>query len=110
MRAMKIHEIGDAIVTFPFRTGGKWLRNGTKVGHEQLARMGTNNRNSLIDKGYLYTIPKALMGAIPMAAPITGAERHIVSRGFGRFDVIEGHKINDAPLTKEAATALIKAG
>ncbi len=113
MRAMHINDIGAAVVTFPFRMGEKWLRSGTQLTHDQLAKMGTANRNSLIDKNYIYCVPKSMMGktiSVPISMPTDRQERHIVSRGFGRFDVIEGRKLNDEPLGKEAATVLAASG
>lgn len=107
MRAIHINEIEGALVTFPFTAGGKYMRHGEWIDHATLAKMPISNRNSLQDKGYLYPIPKAalaMMGhVIPIAAP---ADRHVVSRGFGRFDVIEGRVLTDKPLGKEAAYEL----
>ncbi len=109
MRAISIDKIGAAVVTFPFRMGEKWLRSGTQLTHDQLAKMGTTNRNSLIDRNFIYVVPKSMVGQIVDVPMAERQERHVVSRGFGRFDVIEGRKLNDEPLDKEAATALAAA-
>lgn len=120
MRAMHIDRIDRAMVTFAFRAWGKWLRAGTVIGHDELARMPVNNRNALLDKGFLYAWPKeAGPMAISKPKPITvdereeKLERYVIARGFrgnGQYDVIEGRRINDEPLSKEAATALVEAG
>ena len=109
MRAIHISQIEGAIVTFPFYAAGKYVKNGEWLDHETLARMPISNRNSLQDKGYIYPVPKAAVAAMSARAvpPVPEAtERHVVSRGFGRFDVIEGRVVNDKPLGKEAAHAM----
>jgi len=113
MRAMKIQEIAAGVVTFPFRMDGKWLKSGTNLSHEQLARMPTSNRNALQDKGFLYVWPKSALPALEAEArkrgkmmPAGAAERHLQSLGFGRYNVIEGRKLNDKQLGREAAHEL----
>ena len=109
MRAIHISKIEGAIVTFPFYAGGQYMRNGTWIDHDTLAKMPISNRNSLQDKGYLYPIPKAALAAMghsPVHASTTAVERHVISRGFGRFDVIEGRVLTDKPIAKEAAFEL----
>ncbi len=108
MRALHISQIEGAIVTFPFFMAGKYIRNGEWLDHETLARMPINNRNALQDKGYLYPVPKAAaaaMGYVP-PGPVMPAERHVVSCGFGRYNVIEGHVLNEKPVGKAAAYEL----
>ncbi|MGH6821930.1 MAG: hypothetical protein ACREC4_00310 [Methylocella sp.] len=63
-------------------------------------RMPAANYRSMIENRILEVWPD-----IGSTTPIDG-ERYVVSLGFGRFAVIEGRKLNDAPLTKEQAAAL----
>ena len=95
-------------MTFPFYAAGKYVRNGEWLDHETLARMPISNRNSLQDKGYIYPVPKAAVAAMGLQAPAPAeaTERFVISRGFGRFDIIEGRVMNKKPLTKEAAHKL----
>jgi hypothetical protein len=118
MRAMKIDEIEGAVVTFPFMSAGKYMRNGEWMSGAELAKMPISNRNSLQDKGYLYPIPKSALPHLSLGKeaakdepqpqpPVAAAsERFVINRGFGRFDVIEGRTVNASPLGKEAAHAL----
>jgi len=111
MRPMHIDQIAGAMVQFAFRSGDKWLRRGTILSREQLARMPANNRNSLLDKGFIYAWPKEAGSIItkPTRHKVGKTERFVISCGFrgkAKYDVIEGHRINDEPLTKEAAMAL----
>jgi hypothetical protein len=109
MRALHIDLIEGALVTFPFYSNGKYVKNGEWLDHDTLAKMPISNRNSLQDKGYPHPVPKAAVAAISQvrdALPDSQSERHVINRGFGRFDVIEGRVLTDKPVGKEAAYAL----
>lgn len=78
--------------------GGRDVPPGTEIDAETARSWSVMNRMALSESGSIRWHSKA----------IGAAERHIVSRGFGKFDVIIGTVINDAPLTKEEAEALAK--
>lgn len=40
--------------------------------------------------------------------PARKMDRHLAHRGGGRYDIIEGFKINDEPLDKESAERLLE--
>ena len=58
------------------------------------------NRMALAEKRYIDLVPK---GAVGSAA---SGQRFVISEGFGRFNVIEGKKLNEEALDREQAYAL----
>lgn len=98
-------DIGGATVRRLFNRIGDPVRVGMVLSREEVLRFPSSNRQSLIDGGYIAIFPPAP----EVLAPPT-AELHIVSRGFGKFDVIDGTKINGDPLeSREEAEALVAA-
>lgn len=90
--------IGGATVNRLFNRIGNPVRVGQTLTREEVLAFPARNRQSLIDGGYLAIHPRV------------AGETHIVSRGFGKFDVIEGRKLNVDPLeSKEEAEALVAA-
>jgi len=94
-------DIGGARVRRTFTMGGERLFAGHMLTAEEVLALPLANRRALTGSNYLEVWPKA-----PNAPE--GAERHIVSNGFGKFSVIVGHKLNEHPLTKEEAERLAK--
>lgn len=105
MRAIRDEDIGGAIVTSAFRRGTEYVLRGTRLSREDVLAIRKPNRNSMIENGVISIYP--LAGESPGRAPV---ERHVISRGFGKFDVIEGRQLNDAPMSKEDAEELAAAG
>lgn len=96
---IKEEHIGGATVNRLFNSPANPVRVGMTLTREQVLAYPSRNRQSLIDGGYLSIHPRVPAG-----------ETHIVSRGFGKFDVIEGRKLNVDPLeSKEEAEALVAA-
>ena len=93
-------DIGGGRVRRPFTRAGKYLKPGTELSRDEILAMPHANRQALIDSTYLEVWPA------PKVSPIEGASRHVISRGFARFDVIYGVKLNKEPLTKDEADAL----
>ena len=91
-------KIGGGVVARPFDMGGVRLKTGTQLTAEQIMGIRRTNRRVLIENGHLRVWPAH--------APAEGMVRHVIGRGAGKFDVIEGVKLNDAPLSKEEALAL----
>jgi hypothetical protein len=96
--------IGGGRVERPFRMGEKSLPRGTVLSREEVMSIRISNRSSLIDKGYLSVWPKeAVAQQANASAP---QERHVVNCGFGRYDVVEGRKLNEQHLDRESAYLL----
>jgi hypothetical protein len=93
--------IAGGRVTRTFRMNGKQLFAGHMLTREELLRMPAQNRNAMVENGYMTVWPKEAVASEPAAS-----ERHVSHSGFGKYDVIEGRKLNDAPLTREEAHAL----
>ncbi len=93
-------EIGGGIVRRLFSTTKKTYRAGMKLSREDLLAMPAANRRALIENGFIVTYPIA-------GSP--DGEIIIVNRGFGKYDVVRGHKLNGEPLDKEGAEALADA-
>jgi hypothetical protein len=81
--------------------GDRYLMAGTVLTGDEVRAIRPTNRSSLIDKNFIAVWP---VDASQFAGP--PAVRHVVPRGFGRYDVVEGRKLNDEWLDKEAAFAL----
>ena len=92
-------DIGGAQVVRRFNIGTDSVAPGTMLTRDQVLAFPVNNRQSLIDNRYIAIYP-------PSPIP-EGGELMIYSRGFGKFDVVQGRKVNDEPLSKEEAEALV---
>lgn len=98
------HEIGGAIVRRPFTRHGVYLRGGDRLTADEVRAIPIANRSALIDSHFLelFPTPEFALTSLPMPA-----DRFMVHRGAGMYDVIEGRRLNDEPLAKEAAEALV---
>src|SRR6266498_756262 len=103
---LHIEDIANGMVERSFRLGDRILRRGEPVSHEDIRNIPIANRNALIDKGYLRVVPKRVLDAVAQLGVSAEAEKFVVSLGFGRFDVVEGRKINAAPVDRETAYEL----
>jgi hypothetical protein len=101
-------DVGGAVVKRMF-TG---YRAGEVLDRATVLAIRGANRAALINQGKIVVFP--LGNAVVMAdvtvteqAPeIEHAQRHVVSRGFGKYDVIAGTILNAEPLDKDSALAL----
>jgi len=91
---MNLNEIGGGVVRRTFRMGSEQVFSGKKLTREQILAMPIVNRTALIEKKYIEVF---------MAAP---GDRHIIALTEGGFDVIEGRKLNEFPLTRAQAHEL----
>lgn len=105
--------LGGAFVRRSFMKGDVRQNPGETLTTEQLMSIPKTNRRALIEQGFLETWPavpdSAARAPASTTEPVKGGVRHIVSRG-NKFDVIEGTKLNDKPLSREDAAALAAAG
>jgi len=98
-------QIGGGKVERPFRMGDRSLPRGTVLSRDEVMSIRISNRGSLIDKGYLSVWPRDAI-AQQVAQHSEPQERHVVNCGFGRYDVVEGRKLNEQYLDKESAYLL----
>jgi hypothetical protein len=89
-------DIGGARVRRRFTLGAGAVLAGASLTGDQVRALPIANRRAFVDSGFLEIWP-------------VGGERHVVPRGGGKFDVIEGRKLNDAPLSLEDAKELAAA-
>lgn len=102
----EIEEAGGAYVRRRFEFGTREMIAGERLTAAEVASIPLHNLRSLINTGRLELWP-----APPGDAPQTFiAERFAINRGFGKWDVVEGRKLNDEVLTKDQAEALAAAG
>lgn len=98
------NEIGGGFVRLRFMDGTTTMKPGTPLTAEQIKSWPNGRR--LIQTGHIAVYPPSLASHESAARGIVSHERHVVSRGFGHWDVIEGRKVNDHALTKDEAEAL----
>lgn len=91
---VKAESIGGGVVIRHFTMGGEHVGPGRQLTRDEVLALPVNNRQALIDQGRLDVYPP-------------GGELHLISRGFGKYDVIQGSKLNIEPLSKEQAQAMV---
>jgi hypothetical protein len=94
-------QIGGAYVRRRFDLGPRTMTAGETLTAEQVLAIPKRNRQALINLGKIELYP-----ASPVAA---GSRRFAIHMGMGRFDVIEGHKLNAVPMSREEAEAMLPA-
>jgi hypothetical protein len=95
MLPVRDEDIGGAVVRRRVDRGGMPpLLAGARLTREEVLAMPTANRRSLVATERLWLLPLAADGV---------SARHIVQVGKGQYDVIQGVKLNDGPLSKDAA-------
>lgn len=103
-------QIGGGIVRHPFRMGARYLTANTKLSPDEVMSINAVNRGVLIDKGFIAIWPRGDDTPAVKVIPITEGERFAVHTGGGRYDVIEGRRVNDASLSREEAQAMTGTG
>lgn len=95
----EIDQAGGAYVRRAFTFGDRELTTRDRLTADEVRSIPLANLNALINTGKIELWP---------AAPeqMFVAERFAVNRGFGKWDVIEGRKLNETSLTKIEAEAL----
>jgi hypothetical protein len=113
LRPPTIGEIGFGRVERKITVGDEELLRGRELTYEQLAAMPAANRNALIENRFISVFPKGVAvrrpdGQVPARVEIVegaSGEMHVIAKGFGRWDVIQG-SIVASGLSKEAAEQL----
>lgn len=91
-------DIGGARVRRTFTCGDERLLAGHMLSGDEVRNIAVANRRALTSAGFIEIFPRGPVETV--------GERHIVHLGSGRYDVIEGKKLNDAPLSKDDAEEL----
>lgn len=91
-------DIGGARVRRVFRRGDEAMLAGRILTAAEVIAIAPANRRALREAGFIELFPKGPVESV--------GERHIVHMGGGKYDVIAGRRLNDAPLTKEQAEDL----
>ena len=95
-----LDQLGGGVVRRRFSRGGEIILAGHVFSGEELRSFRSANLRALIDKGVIEVWPKhAIAGERGARFPI--------HQGFGKYDVVEGRKLNTEPLTREQAQALV---
>lgn len=94
---MNDNDIGGGVVrrTFTTNRDGKTVRvvQGTQLSREEMLAMPRSNLKALVENRYISVWPMAADG-----------ELIVVNRGFGKFDVVIGRRLNAEPIDgKDAA-------
>lgn len=105
---LPIEQVGGGSVIRSFRMNGEIVRVGTRFTGDEIRSWQAANRRELLDR-FLCVWPKAPDGGIASTEQVAAAERaerHVVSLGFRTYAVIEGVRLNAAPLSREDAYKL----
>lgn len=105
VRVMPSEDIGGGVVRRLFRAGEVTYHVSTRLPGGLIR--GWRNHRALIGQGFIDVWPSNPAGGSEEAAT-AGVSRFVSNIGFGKFDVIEGRKLNDTPLNKDEAVALAK--
>lgn len=99
---MKIERdnIAGGIVRKKISTGGRDYYSGHHFTADEMLSWPRANLQSLMNAGYIEAYPKTPFG------PAVKGDRFLVSRGPGKFDVVEGRRLNTQPLPHDEAIAL----
>ena len=93
------HQIGGAYVRRRVTIGTETRGPGDTLTREEVLEIPASNRNAMLNL--------KIIELFPSAPRPEGARRYAVHMGMGKWDVIEGWKLNDEPLTREDAEKLV---
>ena len=101
-------DIGGARIRMGFTRGNMRMKAGEHLSADEVRAIPLANRRALANSGFIEVYPTRTVVVHKEAAAKPG-DRFIVQVGKGQFNVIEGRRLNDQPLTREAAEALAAA-
>ena len=96
------HDIGGARIRMGFSRGNVRMKAGEYLTADEVRSIPLPNRRALASAGFIEVYPvrtETVRREIKQ-------DRFIVSVGKGQFNVIEGHRLNEQPLDREAAEKL----
>jgi len=98
-------DIGGARIRMGFTRGNVRMKAGEHLTADEVRSIPLANRRALSSAGYIEVYPSRTEVVRREAAPVK-QDRFIVAVGKGQFNVIEGHRLNDEPLSREQAETL----
>ena len=98
-------DIGGARIRMGFSRGNVRMKAGEHLTADEVRSIPLANRRALASAGFIEVYPARTEVVHRYADPKPG-DRFIVQVGKGQFNVIEGRRLNDEPLTREQAEAL----
>ena len=101
-------DIGGARVRLGFSRGNVRMKAGEHLTADEVRSIPLANRRALASAGYIEVYPTRTE-VVHKQAPAKPMDRFIVAVGKGQYNVIEGHRLNDQPLTREQADRLAQA-
>lgn len=96
-------DAGGAYVRRAFDFGGRHLKNGDQLTHDELASMPQTNLRALVNTGVLQLWPSG-------PTEVFVVERFLVPAEEGKFLVVEGRKLTKGPVSKRHAQKLVAQG
>jgi hypothetical protein len=101
-RPLSEDQIGGGYIRRPggIKSGGDKIANGTHLSREWLLKLPKATRNAMVSLGDIELYPLAPSNS-------AGGQKFVAHRGGGAYDVIEGVKLNDKPLTGDEARAMV---
>lgn len=93
--------IGGAYVRRRFDLGPRTVTIGETLTAEQVREIRPANLKAMVNQGKLELYP--------LSPAAIGTRRFAIHMGMGKFDVIEGVKVNASPLTRAEAEAMLPA-
>lgn len=101
---LQMQDAGGAYVRRAFSASGRNYKVGEVVSAEILRNF--SNTRSLVNTGRIELFPSA---PGDMLAAQSSHPRFVIKREDGKFDVVQGFVVNEAPLTAKMATAMAAA-
>lgn len=100
---LQLQAAGGAYVRRAFSASGRDYKIGEVVSADILR--GFSNTRALVNTGKLELFPAAPGDMIAASSH----DRFVIKREDGKFDVVQGFVVNEAPLTAKMATAMAAA-
>lgn len=98
-------DIGGARIRMGFSRGNVRMKAGDHLTADEVRSIPPANRRALASSGFIEVYPQRVQVVQREAAAVPG-DRFIVQVGKGQFNVIEGRRLNDQPLSREDAEKL----
>jgi len=98
-------DIGGARIRMGFTRGNVRMKAGDHLSADEVRSIPLANRRALSSAGFIEVYPQRVQVVHREAAAKPG-DRFIVQVSKGQFNVIEGRRLNDEPLSREDAEKL----
>lgn len=98
-------QIGGGVVRQRFTCGDRKLTPGNRLSRDEVLAIPRASRDALVRNSQLLLVPTHPENAVAAAGRPT--ERFMLSLGGGKYGVIEGWKLTQEPVSKDAAEKLV---